>query len=446
MKCPIGYNVREQIPDTRKLKNHLERLGGVKMLLVHTRWAHNLPQWMPYTDMLIWRIHDDTFRQMSAIWPSGREFIQHQVNLLIDNGINPEDSNVWLVGPNEPEYSEDFINWERQGIEYAAERGYKYLAGSFSVGNPPGIEKADTLDKYKATLQILGEHDNLGLALHEYFPAIWTRGINWYGGRFRWWIDYCKKHHLKMPRLVITESGCDFIDDDKDFLSSIIPGMERPRGYHQVDPYWARITPNYPGKSIFYANQYLDQYEHLYMGFADVALYTWGYWSGWEDMDVSGDLILQQVIEHWWSESKSRLENVKADKVAIVKGTNIGVYARPDASSTRVHSLNSGALIRYGGPYNNHWYIESDKMRGYVRTGEIELVDEEPVIVPPEERPTQPVPVVPVKPNWAAGLTLEEVKMIAASRYYAQDPTYPEPSGSYKRLVARLADLLDQIA
>jgi hypothetical protein len=46
--------------------------------------------------------------------------------------------------------------------------------------------------------------------------------------------------------------------------------------------------------------------------------------------------------------------------------------------------------------------------------------------------------------EWLQNLTETEKKMLASARRYATEGDYPEVAAHYKKLIAKLADLLDQ--
>ncbi len=155
---------------------------------------------------------------------------------------------VWIETINELRKEVEWADWIGKFAFFTGQMaladGYKFSAFGYSTGTPDvGAWETDGMLQY---LELCQQHpDTLSVALHEYslkVDDIWfLRGDH--VGRFQKLFDACDKHHLKRPKVLMTEWG---------WTHERVPDSDTAiRHLREVGEFYARY-PEILGGAIWY--------------------------------------------------------------------------------------------------------------------------------------------------------------------------------------------------
>lgn len=244
------------------------------------------------------------------------------------------DKRIILHTTNEPALDKALIDWHVALIEAANAQGWRLCVLNLATGNPEP-EKRDKEGKIiresqwetaKPLLELLAEHRQHVLGLHEYAGGVITSGLiggdpkfiapgewpaivpftRYHCGRNRFLVEYCERHNLKPPRIILTEHGFDDTSDIKPWLESLnkTPPYTGIRGWRSLAKQWASWWPMW-GAEKAYAEQLMWADRALYQGTPVEAqcIFSYGDSGGWQQFDIAGADELQKLLIAYAKES-----------------------------------------------------------------------------------------------------------------------------------------------
>ena len=328
----ISLNVHGQnVPDRDFLLKHLVKLQPPAVLIMDAAgFARDVKAALPNTIVIhrSWgaKGDDDIHKQLNP-----QQWVE-QKRKEVDG------SDLWCYTSNEPEFSDELLNWHVEVMQLAAKEGLKLVVGNWSVGKPNDVD--NDWKRARRMLELLDQHhDTMILGLHEYacgvissgfiggtpeergliMPESWPQDVSkigamWHCGRFNFVVRYCQNEGIRPPRIIITEHGFDDVSDIKTWTEKLAktatfgnPGGNI-RGWKTLETQWNTWFSSRgwsPQRAYFEQLKYADQ--KLYQGSVVEAqlIFSWGHSNDiWAQFDIADAKELHSLMESYAQEGK----------------------------------------------------------------------------------------------------------------------------------------------
>lgn len=282
------------------------------------------------------------------------------------------------------------------------------ITSGFVGGNPNGtVYENGTFKKHPALTDLTNpsnwpEYDQL------------QETTRWHMGRFKFLEDYCKQQFGKVPSVILSEFGFDYLGDIAPWLDTLPRDTLHVDGWQTLMKYWKTIWPNLStadAMKLQYA--YID--ENIYQGSCVKVkyIYTYGPNPDWTRWRVDG--YLESWLEEFSMANFVIKDENKIYKFVVPGGSNLNIRSQAAAAGTVLGKLPSGSiavvLSRYLQNNNNWCRINFNGLEGFVslltNTSNVDTVSLSEIIPPIVINPpvVTPPPIVtppPVETNWTA--------------------------------------------
>lgn len=440
----FGYNV-QKIENPAAFEAHYKRakLGG------------SLFYW-PVDTGLLNRLYDDNPQTLITIrnWPDTDQHLKMTPDEWIQRYASQSQGKFLIGASNECEWTPDFLAWTLELCQktVALKGALRIVIINLNSGHNTPVEWAQAREILKLACD---NPDWIYIGLHEYAGGLITSGFvggdptgiyqgqrvhsdftnpsfwpeydqlqtmtRWHMGRFKFLEDYCLQEFKKLPNVILTEFGFDFLGDITTWLDTLPRSTLHVDGWTTLSQYWKKIWPNLSTEDAMKLQfAYID--ENIYAGSCVKVkyIYTYGPNPDWTRWRVDG------VLESWM-ESFSMSDFVIKNENIIYKfvvpgGNNLNIRSQASVASPIIGKLPSGSIAVSLSRYlqlNNDWCrINFNGLEGFVslltNTSNVDQVSITPVIstppvvtpppvvvpTPPDELPPPQLP--PVETNWTA--------------------------------------------
>ncbi len=244
------------------------------------------------------------------------------------------DKRIILYTTNEPKLDKALIDWHSELIPLANAQGWRLCVLNLAVGNPEpekrddkgNITQESQWEIARSLLELLATNRQHVLGLHEYAGGVVTSGLiggnpkfiapgewpslvpftRWHMGRNRFLMEYCARHNIKPPRIILTEHGFDNTSDIKPWLETLqrTPPYPDIRGWRSLMKQWKAWWPMWTAEQA-YAEQLLWADKALYQGTPVEAqcIFCYGDAGGWEQFNVEDATDLHKRLIAYAKES-----------------------------------------------------------------------------------------------------------------------------------------------
>lgn len=214
--------------------------------------------------------------------------------------VNGDKRIVLSIG-NEMPLNKRVVDWLCEVVKEANVQDIRLGVLNLAVGNPTGDDPIGAWDVAKPLLQLLAEHRQHYLLLHEYFFVVPTSGFyggwpdnagvapsqggglnlvpaeNWpretrsitmyHCGRFKFLLAYCDKEGIPYPRIGLSEHGEDELNDIKDWSNKLekAPNQVDFKGWRHCERAWRVMYARKgwtPERAYAEMLIYLDEYVY----------------------------------------------------------------------------------------------------------------------------------------------------------------------------------------
>lgn len=348
MSSRLGYNIHaQQLHGHGPLLRHLRVLKPAATLVMdNLPLARAIQRELPGSTVIHRRyMNDGIHKQLSpSTWL----------------GLHHEDieAGVWLYCNNEPEWSDEAMDWLARMIPLAVERRAKLVLGNWAVGFPVD---PDDWQRARKLLELLDLHrETMILGLHEYGCGVLTSGLVggapdetehhpnyirpenwpldarnltlWHCGRFKFLNAYCNGVGIKPPRIIITEHGLDDLGDLKDWSNQL--ARTEPytdiNGWRTLERQWAKWWPNWSAEEAYY--QQLDWADRAIYQKTNVEaqlIYCYQHVDPrWGPFDVAGAGQLQTLLETRSQRIETAQNKIISTDVPAEKGESVAITVK----------------------------------------------------------------------------------------------------------------------
>lgn len=478
---------------------HAQGLKDVAALLTHVQKTQ--PNWELVMDGL------DLCKQIKVASPTTNVihrnyaatngdddvFKRYSPQQWLDAHANDIAAGGWLHTTCEPGWSQAVIDWHIELMLLCVPQRIKLVVGNWSVGtpDPAHIVMANRL------LEMLDEHRNIFvLGLHEYANAVITSGFvggapngydkdglrvhpdyilphtwpvgseakaltKWHIGRFQFWLDYCNSAKINPPRIVLTETGFDDVND----IGWWTAGLPRTgqytniAGFKTLQAYWTKIFSDWSEDRAYF--EQLDYAEKNIFNDTPVeggCLYCYGHIDPkWEPDDLEGHTEFLSYLEanaltHTMTPNYTPASFVAGAKYKIsCPGTVRNIRETPGTGTGAfVGKINDGVLVTAleqeikGVDY--FWKIKSDTILGWISLdgNRVQMIRQPEVVVPPVIIPPPPPPKVGYTPTPAQIAAFEAFRVDLMTTQAANENKIAALTAENRKLAERLT-LVDSI-
>lgn len=381
MNRRYGPNVRQGSHNDPALLQFIKDSGGVDAALfqLYPTDLQNLIQYLPFVDTLIWRQHSDERLRFDN--PDPERWVDQRIVEIEGAGLRTQE--VYLHLHNEAGFEPALVKWEAAAIEYGVPLGCNFVALNLPVGTPKPemIEIADPLfslaDQYPQSV-VFG--------LHLYFSVMSNRKPEWYHGRFMDWVKYAQNNGFRVPRIIATEAGHDYIKDDEgDFLNIYnVPHT----GFRQLTEVYKRLYGGaFTSLDDCYADQTIYALDNIWTDAVEAVL---GYCFGdfgfdpgnasrdWRNYDISKHpFFLKRIAAYNKQQKVPKVtptpvtpEIVYTDGVAEVReAPSVNIRRAPNTTSDILGGIRTGDMIRYADTGVAGWWAVQKTLPSGVVTG-----------------------------------------------------------------------------
>lgn len=458
-KSVFAFGARQNA-DIQKIVTLYKELGGVHCHLQQCYASDVGSQIRPFlepgvADFVVWRQHsDEKLHQSDPV-----ELARQLINTLKFNNI-PIDR-VYLHGHNEAGISQKILDWELAFGKEVLRLGGRVVLLNLNPGTPEPEQIVQCKD---ILLWLIRNRERAKLGLHEYFPVLWDRGKGHLIGRFDNWLKFAGAATTSTrfgPAIFITEFGSDWVDPSWQKTLPKTSGYNDVRGYKSLAKAYEQLL-GLPLDEAYW-KQCQQAYEQVYQNSVVEAihLYNWNSRDGKfgaareAEMDLSNATEFQRLWKVWWKTMQTidpdirplaiDFDNAEPMMVELVDG-RVNLRKAPTKESQSLLLINHGDIVRVlTNPLWGKWAaillqdsnVLEDKRRGFVHTDWIRFHP----VQPTNQQPMEPVETGRVA--WQSFFTDIELKQIAYALAYSGD--FPEPSANYKKLIAKMVSVYEQM-
>ena len=399
-RIKFGYNV-QRLQDPVAFADHYKKakLGGSLFYAGNTDLEY------------VAKLTDDNPGSLNVIrnWPDADQHRRMTPQQWMDSYANQSHSKRLIIGAsNESEWTPQFLAWTLELCKLAVRNDVRICVINLNTGHNTPVEWAQA----KEILQVACDNpDLIYIGLHEYAGGIITSGFvggnpdgtittnagfqrhpglvdmtkrenwptpeqlsemtQWHCGRFNFLNKYCMDTFGKLPSIIITEHGFDYLSDIGSWLNSLPRRTSSINGWKTLGDYWNVVFPGMSREDALWMQlEWADTHIYAADNIKVKILFDYGPNPDWELYRVDG--AIENKLEAYAMANTGF--TIKVDNftgvINIPDGKKLNFRPEPNTSKPAIGTLNTGNVVKvlswYLQPNNNWCRINFNGVEGYV--------------------------------------------------------------------------------